>query len=161
MFRPANGVLSAVRMDAECGERVRSGHTTCVRLETHRKCEAHMNKPADPLISIRDMAQRSGVAASTLRYYEKLGLICSEREGSGEHRRYRESIFHKIQYVTLAQRAGFSLEEIAEQLAALPERLPPPRKQWEPLSKVWLKRIDERIAGLERLKVDIANCRDV
>jgi MerR family transcriptional regulator, redox-sensitive transcriptional activator SoxR len=118
-----------------------------------------MNRTSDPLISIRDMAQRSGVAASTLRYYEKLGLISSEREGSGEHRRYPESTFHKIQYVTLAQRAGFSLEEIVEQLAALPERLPPPRKQWEPLSKVWLKRIDERIAELERLKVDIANCK--
>ena len=120
-----------------------------------------MNKLPDPLISIRDMAQRSGVAASTLRYYEKLGLIASEREGSSEHRRYRESIFHRIQYVTLAQRAGFSLEEIVEQLAALPERLPPPKKQWEPLSKAWLKRIDERIAELEQLKVDIANCRGV
>jgi MerR family redox-sensitive transcriptional activator SoxR len=120
-----------------------------------------MNKLPDPLISIRDMAQRSGVAASTLRYYEKLGLIASEREGSSEHRRYRESIFHRIQYVTLAQRAGFSLEEILAQLVALPERLPPPKKQWQPLSKAWLKRIDERIAELEQLKVDIANCPGV
>jgi len=48
-----------------------------------------MSNDSDPLISIRDMAQRSGVASSTLRYYEKLGLIASEREGSSEHRRYR------------------------------------------------------------------------
>jgi MerR family redox-sensitive transcriptional activator SoxR len=114
---------------------------------------------SDPLISIRDMAQRTGVAASTLRYYERLGLISSEREGSSEHRRYRESTYHRVMYIALGQRAGFQLEEIADQLAGLPERLPPPRKQWEPLSKVWLKRIDERIAELERLKVDIANCK--
>jgi len=117
-----------------------------------------MNKLPDHLVSIRDMAQRSGVAASTLRYYEKLGLIASEREGSSEHRRYRESTFLRVQYVTLAQRAGFNLEEIAGQLATLPERLPPTRKQWEPLRKVWHKRIDESMAKLEQLKVDIDNC---
>ena len=37
----------------------------------------------------------------------------------------------------------------------------PPKKQWEPLSRAWLKRIDESIAELEHLKVDIANCRGV
>jgi len=70
------------------------------------------------------MVQRSGVASSTLRYYEKLGLIASEREGSSEHRRYRESTFQKIRYITIGQRAGFSLEEIAAQLATLPDRFP-------------------------------------
>ena len=50
-----------------------------------------MSNDSDPLVSIREMVQRSGVASSTLRYYEKLGLIASEREGSSEHRRYRES----------------------------------------------------------------------
>jgi MerR family redox-sensitive transcriptional activator SoxR len=66
-----------------------------------------MSNDSDPLISIRDMAQRSGVASSTLRYYEKLGLIASEREGSSEseHRRYRESTFLKIRYITSGQRA--------------------------------------------------------
>jgi MerR family redox-sensitive transcriptional activator SoxR len=119
-----------------------------------------MSNDSDPLISIRDMAQRSGVASSTLRYYEKLGLIASEREGSSEseHRRYRESTFLKIRYITIGQRAGFSLEEIAAQLATLPDRFPLLKKDWAPMSRVWDERIDQRIAELKQLKIDIVNC---
>src|SRR5258708_7016632 len=122
-----------------------------------------MSNVSDPLVSIRDMAQRSGVASSTLRYYEKLGLIASEREGSSEseHRRYRESTFLKIRYITIGQRAGFSLEEIAAQLATLPDRFPLLKKDWAPMSRVWeggeLRR-DQRIAELKQLKIDIVNC---
>ena len=119
-----------------------------------------MSNDSDPLISIRDMAQRSGVASPTLRYYEKLGLIASEREGSSEseHRRYRESTFLKISYITIGQRAGFSLEEIAAQLATLPDRFPLLKKDWAPMSRVWDERIDQRIAELKQLKIDIVNC---
>jgi MerR family redox-sensitive transcriptional activator SoxR len=117
-----------------------------------------MSNDSDPLVSIRDMVQRSGVASSTLRYYEKLGLIASEREGSSEHRRYRESTFQKIRYITIGQRAGFSLEEIAAQLATLPDRFPVQKKDWQPMSRVWDERIDQRIAELKQLKMDIVNC---
>ncbi len=102
-----------------------------------------MSNDSDPLISIRDMAQRSGV---------------SEREGSSEHRRYRESTFLKIRYITIGQRAGFSLEEIAAQLATLPDRFPLLKKDWAPMSRVWDERIDQRIAELKQLKIDIVNC---
>ena len=104
--------------------------------------------------------QRRQQASSTLRYYEKLGLIASEREGSSEseHRRYRESTFLKIRYITIGQRAGFSLEEIAAQLATLPDRFPLPKKDWAPMSRVWDERIDQRIAELKKLKIDIVNC---
>ena len=61
---------------------------------------------ADEMINIREMSERSSVSASTLRYYEKLGLITSERGRSGSHRRYSESTFHRVIYITLAQRAG-------------------------------------------------------
>ena len=118
----------------------------------------HMSDASDPLISIRDMAQRSGVVASTLRYYEKLGLISTERVNGGGHRRYRESTFHKINYITLAQRAGFTLEEIKEQLAILPARLPPSKQEWAPLSKLWNERINQRIKELKQLKIEINNC---
>jgi MerR family redox-sensitive transcriptional activator SoxR len=117
-----------------------------------------MSNDSDPLISIRDMAQRGGVASSTLRYYEKLGLIASEREGISEHRRYRESTFLKIRYITIGQRAGFSLEEIAAQLATLPDRFPLLKKDWAPMSRVWDERIDQRIAELKQLKIDIVDC---
>ena len=73
--------------------------------------------PADELINIREMSERTSVPASTLRYYEKLGLITSERETSGSQRRYSKATFYRIILITLAQSAGFNLDEIAEQLA--------------------------------------------
>lgn len=104
------------------------------------------------------MSQRSGVPSSTLRYYEKLGLIASERQGHSEQRRYSESTFHKVTYITLAQRAGFSLEEIAIQLTRVPDRFPLTKRHWGPLSEAWNKRIDQRIGELKQLKIDIAEC---
>lgn len=115
-------------------------------------------KASDDLINIREMAERSSVPASTLRYYEKLGLISSERESGGKHRRYRESTFHRITYITLAQRAGFSLEEIAEQLAVLPDKHPLPKKDWVPMSRIWDRRINQRIDELKQLKIDLKQC---
>jgi len=120
-------------------------------------CKDHL-MTADELINIREMSERSSVPASTLRYYEKLGLITSERGRSGSHRRYSESTFHRVIYITLAQRAGFSLEEIAEQLAILPNIHPIPPKVWEPLRKRWEQRIDQNIAELKQLKIDLKRC---
>ena len=120
-------------------------------------CKDHL-MTADELINIREMSERSSVSASTLRYYEKLGLITSERGRSGSHRRYSESTFHRVIYITLAQRAGFSLEEIAEQLAILPNVHPFPTKVWEPLRKKWEQRIDQNIAELKQLKIDLKRC---
>jgi MerR family transcriptional regulator, redox-sensitive transcriptional activator SoxR len=120
-------------------------------------CKDHL-MTADELINIREMSERSSVSASTLRYYEKLGLIMSERGRSGSHRRYSESTFHRVIYITLAQRAGFSLEEIAEQLAILPNTHPIPPKVWEPLRKKWEQRIDQNIAELKQLKIDLKRC---
>ena len=120
-------------------------------------CNAHL-MAAGELINIREMSERSSVPASTLRYYEKLGLITSERETSGSHRRYSVSTFHRIIYITLAQRAGFNLEEIAEQLAILPDIHPVPPKVWEPLRKKLEQRIDQRIADLKQLKIDLRRC---
>jgi MerR family redox-sensitive transcriptional activator SoxR len=120
-------------------------------------CNAHL-MAAGELINIREMSERTSVPASTLRYYEKLGLITSERETSGSHRRYSESTFHRIIYIALAQRAGFNLEEIAEQLAILPDIHPVPPKVWEPLRKKWEQRIDQHMAELKQLKIDLRRC---
>ena len=120
-------------------------------------CKANL-MAANELINIREMSKRSSMPAATLRYYEKLGLITSERKTSGSHRRYSEATLHRITYITLAQRAGFSLEEIAEQLAMLPNIHPLPPKVWEPLRKKWEQRIDQNIAELKQLKIDLRRC---
>src|SRR5258708_21899410 len=104
------------------------------------------------------MPERSCGRASTLLYYEKLGLITPERERGGSHRRYSKATFHRIIYITLAQSAGFNLEEIAEQLSILPDIHPLPPKVWGPLHKLWERRIDQRVAELKQLKIDLRRC---
>ena len=120
-------------------------------------CKTHL-MAADELINIREMSERTSVPASTLRYYEKLGLITSERETSGSQRRYSKSTFYKIILITLAQSAGFNLDEIAEQLRKLPDIHPLPPKVWGPLHKIWERRIDQRVAELKQLKINLRRC---
>jgi DNA-binding transcriptional MerR regulator len=77
---------------------------------------------------------------------------------SGSQRRYSKATFYKIISITLAQSAGFNLDEIAEQLRNLPDihRLPP--KVWGPLHKLWERRIDQRVAELKQLKINLRRC---
>src|ERR687888_2145749 len=100
------------------------------------------------LLTIGETARRSGVASSALRFYEERGLIASERAGSG-HRRYPRSALRRIAFIVFAQRIGLSLEEIAAELAKLPDGRIPTRRDWSRLSGQWTKRIDQRIAELE------------
>src|SRR5256714_13411981 len=108
-------------------------------------------------ITIGDVARRSGVAASALRFYEERGLITSERAGSG-HRRYPRPVLRRIAFIVFAQRIGLSLDEIGTELAKLPPDHAPTRRDWSRLSRSWTSRIEERIAELERLKVGLTEC---
>src|ERR671917_465402 len=109
------------------------------------------------LLPISEVARRSGVAASALRFYEERGLIRSERAGSG-HRRYPRTVLRRIAFIVFAQRVGLSLEEIGAELAKLPADRAPTRADWARLSSGWSARIDERIAELQRLKLGVADC---
>jgi len=109
------------------------------------------------LLTIGEVAARSGVAASALRFYEDRGLITSERSGSG-HRRYPRPVLRRIAFIVFAQRIGLTLQEIAQELARLPEHRAPTRKDWTRLSATWNDRIDERITELERLKEGLGEC---
>jgi MerR family redox-sensitive transcriptional activator SoxR len=111
----------------------------------------------DELLTIGEVAKRSGVAASALRFYEDRGLIRSERAGSG-HRRYPRSVLRRIAFIVFAQRVGLTLEEIKGELAKLPPDRAPIRSDWARLSSGWASRIDERIAELERLKLGLTEC---
>jgi MerR family redox-sensitive transcriptional activator SoxR len=109
------------------------------------------------LLPIGEVAKRSGVAASALRFYEERGLIESERAGSG-HRRYRRPVLRRIAFIVFAQKIGLTLEEIGVELAKLPPDRAPTRKDWSRLSAGWSDRIDDRIAELERLKAGLTEC---
>jgi len=109
------------------------------------------------LLTIGEVARRSGVASSALRFYEERGLIASERAGSG-HRRYARPVLRRIAFVVFAQRVGLTLEEIGTELAKLPPDRAPTRRDWARLSSGWSARIDRRIAELERLKAGLTEC---
>jgi MerR family redox-sensitive transcriptional activator SoxR len=109
------------------------------------------------LLTISEVSRRSGVAASALRFYEEKGLIKSERAGSG-HRRYPREALRRIAFIVFAQRIGMTLEEIAAELAKLPQGRVPEGKDWAKLSGSWTHRIDERIALLNRLRASLTGC---
>jgi MerR family transcriptional regulator, redox-sensitive transcriptional activator SoxR len=109
------------------------------------------------LLTISEVSRRSGVAASALRFYEQRGLIRSERAGSG-HRRYSRDVLRRIAFIVFAQRVGLSLEEVTGELAQLPRNRVPERVDWAKLSAGWSRRIDDRLAELERLKAGLTQC---
>jgi MerR family redox-sensitive transcriptional activator SoxR len=111
----------------------------------------------EPVLIIGDVSRRSGVASSALRFYEERGLISSERAGSG-HRQYPRSVLRRIAFIVFAQRIGLTLDEIGAELAKLPPDRIPTRRDWARLSGEWTKRIDDRIAQLQRLRAGLTQC---
>ncbi len=108
-------------------------------------------------LTITEVARRSGVASSALRFYEERGLIRSERAGSG-HRRYPRAVLRRLAFIVFAQRVGLTLEEISGELAALPADSVPERADWARISSRWTRRVDERIAELQRLRAGLTTC---
>ena len=111
----------------------------------------------DDLLTISEISRRSGVASSALRFYEDKGLITSERSGRG-HRRYPRAVLRRVAFIVFAQKIGLSLEEIGTELSKLQGHHVPERSDWAKLSGTWTKRINQKIAELERLKAGLTQC---
>ena len=103
------------------------------------------------------VAERTGVAASALRYYEREGLLSSDRSEGGQ-RRYRREMLRRVAFIRTAQRVGLSLEEIKAAMASLPAGRTPTKADWERLSRSWRSRLDDQIAVLERLRDRLTSC---
>jgi MerR family redox-sensitive transcriptional activator SoxR len=108
-------------------------------------------------LSIGDLAARSGVAPSALRYYERMGLIHASRTG-GNQRRYERAELRRVAFIKIAQQVGVSLDEIREALASLPEERTPTKADWSRLSAHWRKRLDAKILLMERLRDQLNGC---
>jgi MerR family redox-sensitive transcriptional activator SoxR len=108
-------------------------------------------------LTIGELAARSGVATSALRFYEQRGLITSDRTGAG-HRRYARATIRRVAFIVFAQRVGLTLGEIRAELDKLPAGRAPKQADWAKLTSAWSARIDERIAELERLKEGLTGC---
>jgi MerR family redox-sensitive transcriptional activator SoxR len=108
-------------------------------------------------ISIGEVARRSGVASSALRFYEERGLIGSQRSASGQ-RRYAPDVLRRVAFVRVAQRVGLSLDEISAALRDLPDGRTPTRRDWQRLSRRWGPRLDAQIETLTRLRNQLSDC---
>ena len=108
-------------------------------------------------LTIGEMASRSGVRTSTLRYYESRGLISSDRTEGGQRRFARETL-RRVAVIRAAQILGLTLEEIRRALDELPQGRTPDRRDWERLSRTWRGSLDGRIAELEALRDRLSGC---
>jgi MerR family transcriptional regulator, redox-sensitive transcriptional activator SoxR len=108
-------------------------------------------------LSVGEVAARSGVAVSTLHFYESKGLIRSWRN-SGNQRRYAREVLRRIAIIKVAQRAGIPLADIEEALATLPDHRTPNAADWKKLSKKWRSELDSRINRLTRLRDQLDGC---
>ena len=108
-------------------------------------------------LTIGELAERSGVAPSALRFYEDRGLIASRRT-TGNQRRYARATLRRVAFIRTAQRVGLTLEEVSEALATLPEGRTPTKADWARLSRSWRPRLDEQIRRIELLRDRLDGC---
>lgn len=108
-------------------------------------------------LSVGEVSKRSGVAVSALHFYESKGLIKSTRN-AGNHRRYKRSVLRKISVIKAAQRAGISLNDIVQQLDAIPNDDTVTNEDWQTLASQWKEDLDDRIERLQLLRDSLAYC---
>ena len=108
-------------------------------------------------LAIGEVAERSGVSPSALRFYERQGLIASTRT-DGNQRRYDRAVLRRIAFVQAGRAAGVTLAEIRTALDGLPTRRTPSRKDWERLSNKWRDDLDARIETLQALRNRLTTC---
>ncbi len=113
--------------------------------------------PSNPVLTVGEVASRSGVAVSTLHFYEKQGLIASART-AGNQRRYARAVLRRVAVIKVAQRMGIPLSEIAEALAHLPAHRVPSKKDWGTMTQPWRSQLDARIAQLTQLRDQLDGC---
>jgi MerR family transcriptional regulator, redox-sensitive transcriptional activator SoxR len=114
-------------------------------------------RAAEELLTIGELAQRSGFATSAVRFYDREGLVPAERT-SGNQRRYPRSALRRLAFIRAAQNIGVPLSEIREALAVLPETRTPTKADWARLSRHWRARLEAQIAGLEALRDKLDGC---
>jgi MerR family redox-sensitive transcriptional activator SoxR len=111
----------------------------------------------EEVLTIGEVAARSGFAPSAVRYYEAEGLISSIRT-AGNHRLFHRHVLRRLAFIRAGRRVGLSIEELAAALSTLPADRAPTKAQWTRLSRAWRGRLDERIEALEALRDGLDSC---
>jgi len=111
----------------------------------------------DDLVPIGEMARRTGVAVSAIRFYEARGLLTSLRT-SGNQRRFLRSDIRRISFILIAQKLGLGLAEIEAELASLPQGRTPTLTDWQKISRSMRIALDTKIQLLTRTKQKLDQC---
>ncbi|MDQ3661639.1 MAG: redox-sensitive transcriptional activator SoxR [Actinomycetota bacterium] len=112
---------------------------------------------AGEVLTVGEVARRSGFAASALRYYEGAGLIEAERSEGGQ-RRFKRGVLRRLAFIRAARHVGLSLDEIRVLLAQLPAARTPTRADWTRISRQWRTRLDREIDALVALRDGLDSC---
>ena len=111
----------------------------------------------ETLLTVGEVAARSGFAASALRYYESEGLLGAERTDGGQ-RRYHRSVLRRLAFIRAARHVGLSLDEIRAALETLPAARTPTKADWTRISRLWRERLDLEIDALVALRDGLDSC---
>lgn len=111
----------------------------------------------DDLLSIGEVAERSGVSVATVRFYEQRGLVRSVRT-SGNQRRFERHTLRRIAVVRAGQRFGLSLAEVGDALETLPVDHPPTKRDWTRLSSRWHALLTARIEAMTTVRDGLSSC---
>ena len=109
------------------------------------------------LLTVSELARRSGFTASAIRFYDKEGLIAASRTAGGQ-RRFPRNTLRRLAFIRAARNVGLSLDEVSGALAMLPGNRTPTRADWARLSKEWRTRLNEQIDALTALRDDLQQC---
>lgn len=109
------------------------------------------------MLTIGELARRTGLSVSAIRFYEARGLVSAIRT-SGNQRRFLRSDIRRLSFALIAQRLGLSLADIGAALATLPHGRAPTQQDWAEMSKRMRSRLDQQIAMLERMRERLDGC---
>ncbi|MEA2498771.1 MAG: MerR family transcriptional regulator, redox-sensitive transcriptional activator SoxR [Actinomycetota bacterium] len=111
----------------------------------------------EPLLTVSEVASRSGFAASALRYYEGEGLIDAHRTSGGQ-RRYERNVLRRLAFIRAARHVGLTLDEVREVLGELPRSRTPTKADWSRISALWRSRLDSQIDALVAVRDGLDSC---
>ncbi|MEM8702308.1 MAG: redox-sensitive transcriptional activator SoxR [Pseudomonadota bacterium] len=109
------------------------------------------------LLSIGELAERTGLSVSAIRFYEEKGLVHPARNRGGQ-RRFMRADIRRLSFALVAQEFGFTISEIASRLAQLPEGRAPNKADWSKMSREFRKHLDERIERMTALRDKLDAC---
>lgn len=112
---------------------------------------------ASDRLSIGQLAERTGLSVSAIRYYETQGLVAAERNAGGQ-RRFLRSDIRRLSFVLIAQQFGFTIDQIRAQLHTLPEGRTPTKRDWARISRSFRRELEAKIETLSRLRDQLDGC---